>query len=60
MPPVQANTIGLWLIPVITLFGGGLVILVFIRQQRRGLAAGAVEAEDEERARRLDAEEGLD
>ena len=60
MPPLQANTLGLWLMPVIILFGGAGLILVFLRQQRRTAEAGhGLEDSDAVRAGELSDEEGL-
>lgn len=59
MPPVQGNTLGLWLLPALVLLGGGIGIVVFIRTQRRRGSADALGAEDEARAAALMDEEGL-
>ena len=40
LPPVQGNTIALWLFPLVVLAGGGIAILVFVRGQRRTFMAG--------------------
>ena len=60
LPPVQGNTIALWLFPLVVLAGGGIAILVFVRGQRRTMMAGDDTGEgDEARARALSDEEGL-
>jgi cytochrome c-type biogenesis protein CcmH len=59
MPPVQASTLGLWLLPVLVLVGGGIGITVFIRSQRRRGNDAELAAEDEARARALMDEESL-
>lgn len=58
LPPVQGNTLALWLFPLIVLLGGGTAIVLFVRSQRRRLA-GDIEAEDADGARALSDEEGL-
>ena len=61
MPPFQANTLVLWLMPAVLLLGGGLGIAVFLRQQnRRAAIAGnaALDPDDEARLAQLMAEEG--
>ncbi|MHA6289548.1 cytochrome c-type biogenesis protein [Maricaulis sp. CAU 1757] len=55
MPPLQANTLGLWLAPLVLLLLGAVVLVVFVRQQ--GRAAFEDEA-DAARAAALDDEEG--
>lgn len=59
MPPVQANTLGLWLLPALVLLGGGIGIAMFVRSQRRRGGDDALAAEDEARAAALMDEEGL-
>jgi cytochrome c-type biogenesis protein CcmH len=38
-PPMQGNTVALWAIPVVLLFGGGLVVFFTVRNRNRKLAA---------------------
>lgn len=58
LPPVQGNTLALWLFPLIVLAGGGTAIVLFVRGQKRR-AAGATDAADDARAARLSDDEGL-
>ena len=44
MPPVKSNTLVLWLMPAILLFGGALVVLVVVR--KRTLNPGVQEEEN--------------
>ena len=58
LPPVQGNTLALWLFPLIVLVGGGTAIVLFVRgQKRRG--AGEAGTADDEQAARLSEDEGL-
>lgn len=59
MPPMQSNTLALWLVPLIALGGGALAIVLYIRHQRRR-PDDLDEALDEERAAQLLDEEGLE
>jgi len=34
MPPVKGNTLALWLMPAILLFGGALVVLIAVRKRK--------------------------
>ena len=34
MPPVKSNTLVLWLMPAVLLFGGALVVLVVVRKRK--------------------------
>jgi cytochrome c-type biogenesis protein CcmH len=38
-PPMQGNTLALWLLPMIMLFGGAVVVFFVIRSRNRKLAA---------------------
>jgi cytochrome c-type biogenesis protein CcmH len=38
-PPMQGNTLALWLMPIIMLFGGAVVVFFVIRSRNRKLAA---------------------
>lgn len=38
-PPMQGNTLALWLMPMIMLFGGAVVVFFVIRSRNRKLAA---------------------
>ena len=58
LPPVQGNTLALWLFPLIVLVGGGTAIVLFVRGQKRRAADGN-EADDTARAARLSDDEGL-
>jgi cytochrome c-type biogenesis protein CcmH len=58
MPPVQGNTLGLWLFPVIVLIGGAAGIVLFVRTQKRRVAVADHE-DDAARASALTDEEGL-
>ena len=44
MPPVKSNTLALWLMPAVLLFGGALVVLIVVR--KRKLNPGAQEDEN--------------
>jgi cytochrome c-type biogenesis protein CcmH len=44
MPPVKSNTLVLWLMPAILLFGGALVVLIVVR--KRTLNPGGPEEEN--------------
>ncbi|WP_291844132.1 cytochrome c-type biogenesis protein [Maricaulis sp.] len=50
-PPVQANTLFLWLLPFIALIGGGTVLVIFVRQQARRVDIAPDADEDAELAR---------
>lgn len=54
LPPVQGNTLALWLFPLVVLAAGGAAVVVFVRAQRR--RDDALDAED---AQALSDEEGL-
>ncbi len=56
-PPVQANTLFLWLLPFFALIGGGALLVIFVRRQARQ-AAIMMDAEDEAELARLREEEG--
>ena len=43
MPPVKSNTLVLWLMPAVLLFGGALVVFVVVR--KRKLSPGGQEEE---------------
>ncbi|WP_339334324.1 cytochrome c-type biogenesis protein [uncultured Maricaulis sp.] len=57
-PPLQGNTLLLWLLPAILLVGGGVLVVIYIRAQSRRLSAG-LDPEDEAELARLREEEGL-
>jgi cytochrome c-type biogenesis protein CcmH len=38
-PPVQGNTLALWVLPIVLLFGGAVVVFFTIRNRNRKLAA---------------------
>lgn len=57
-PPLQGNTLLLWLLPAILLVGGGALVVIYIRAQSRRLSAG-LDPEDEAELARLREEEGL-
>ena len=57
-PPLQVNTLLLWLLPAILLVGGGVLVVIYIRAQSRRLSAG-LDPEDEAELARLREEEGL-
>ncbi|MEA1941716.1 MAG: cytochrome c-type biogenesis protein [Pseudomonadota bacterium] len=59
LPPVQGNTLALWLLPLIVLAGGGTAIVLFVRSQKRRAASDADAADDDARAARLSDDEGL-
>ncbi len=44
MPPVKSNTLVLWLMPAVLLFGGALVVLIVVR--KRKLSPGGQEEEN--------------
>lgn len=44
MPPVKSNTLALWLMPAVLLFGGALVVLLVVR--KRKLSPGGQEEEN--------------
>jgi len=44
MPPVKSNTLALWLMPAVLLFGGALVVLTVVR--KRKLSPGGPEEEN--------------
>jgi cytochrome c-type biogenesis protein CcmH len=44
MPPVKSNTLVLWLMPAVLLFGGALVVLTVVR--KRKLSPGGQEEEN--------------
>ncbi len=44
MPPVKNNTLVLWLMPAVLLFGGALVVLIVVR--KRKLSPGGPEEEN--------------
>ncbi len=44
MPPVKSNTLALWLMPAVLLFGGALVVLTVVR--KRKLSPGGQEEEN--------------
>jgi cytochrome c-type biogenesis protein CcmH len=44
MPPVKSNTLVLWLMPAVLLFGGALVVIIVVR--KRGLNPGGQEEEN--------------
>jgi cytochrome c-type biogenesis protein CcmH len=61
LPPLQGNTLILWLMPGLLLLGGGIGIGVFLRQQNRRANTAAAEALDpaeQARLAELMAEEG--
>lgn len=45
-PPVQGNTLALWLLPAVLLAIGGVVVLLAVRRQSRQPAGGEAERED--------------
>lgn len=57
LPPLQANTLVLWGLPFFILFAGGVLILVYVRRQARGLNA-ALSPEEEAELAALMEEEG--
>ena len=57
MPPVQANTLALWLMPFLVLFGGGVAMIVFVRTQRSRMDRS--DEDDADLAAALSDEEGL-
>ena len=56
-PPLQANTLFLWLLPFIALIGGGALLVSFVRRQAQRTGT-AMDAEDEAELARLREEEG--
>jgi cytochrome c-type biogenesis protein CcmH len=38
-PPVQGNTLALWVLPILLLFGGAVVVFFAVRNRNRKLAA---------------------
>jgi cytochrome c-type biogenesis protein CcmH len=38
-PPMQSNTLALWILPIFLLFGGAVVVFFVIRSRNRKLAA---------------------
>lgn len=56
-PPLQANTLFLWLLPFIALIGGGALLVSFVRGQAQRTGT-AMDAEDEAELARLREEEG--
>jgi cytochrome c-type biogenesis protein CcmH len=44
MPPVKSNTLALWLMPAVLLFGGALVVMTVVR--KRKLSPGGQEEEN--------------
>jgi cytochrome c-type biogenesis protein CcmH len=38
-PPMQGNTLALWILPIFLLFGGAVVVFLVIRSRNRKLAA---------------------
>ncbi len=58
MPPLQGNTLGLWLIPALVFLGGAGGLAFFVLSQSRRVPADDDEA-DTARAHALDEEEGL-
>lgn len=57
LPPLQANTLVLWGLPLFILLAGGGLILVYVRRQARGLDA-ELDAADEARLAALRDEDG--
>jgi len=56
MPPVQGNTLFLWLFPVIALVGGGILLVFFVRSQSARAAQPLDMNEEAELARLRDEE----
>ncbi len=56
LPPLQANTLVLWGLPFFILLAGGILIIVFVRRQARGLAAELSPDEEAELAALMDEE----
>ncbi len=57
LPPLQANTLVLWGLPIFILLAGGLLVFVFIRRQARALPA-ELTSEEEAQLAALMEEEG--
>lgn len=58
LPPVQGNTLALWLFPLIVLVGGGTAIVLFVRSQKRRTDQ-FTDFADDARAASLSDDEGL-
>ncbi len=58
MPPLQSNTLGLFLVPALVFLGGAAGLTLFVLTQSRK-ARDEEDADDVARARALDEEEGL-
>jgi cytochrome c-type biogenesis protein CcmH len=56
LPPLQANTLALWGLPVFILLAGGLLVFVFVRRQARGLPDELTEEEAAELAALMEEE----
>ena len=56
-PPFQANTLFLWLLPIIALIGGGAVLVIFVRRQAQRVDI-LPDADEEAELARLREEEG--
>ncbi|WP_203292521.1 cytochrome c-type biogenesis protein [Maricaulis parjimensis] len=59
MPPLQANTLGLWLVPALVFLGGAAGLVIFVLSQHGRGGEDEDDGLDSERARALDEEEGL-
>ncbi|WP_417470493.1 cytochrome c-type biogenesis protein CcmH [Maricaulis sp.] len=56
LPPLQANTLVLWGLPIFILLAGGLLVFVFIRRQARALPVELTPEEEAELAALMEEE----
>ena len=56
LPPLQANTLVLWGLPIFILLAGGLLVFVFIRRQARALPVELTSEEEAELAALMEEE----
>lgn len=59
MPPLQSNTLALWLLPAIVLLGGGAAMVVYVASQKRRVTEPEDADADSRSAGALSDEEGL-
>jgi cytochrome c-type biogenesis protein CcmH len=59
MPPLQSNTLALWLLPAVVLLGGGAAMVVYVASQKRRVTEPEDADADSRSAGALSDEEGL-
>ena len=59
MPPLQANTMALWLLPALVRLGGGVAMIAYVASQKRRVAEPEDSDADTRSAGALSDEEGL-